>query len=487
MPPPPNPTLVQHLKAARRIFIFAGAGISTGSGIPDFRGPQGIWKTRQPVYYDDFMSSEAARIEYWDFKLETWQRYHSARPNPAHFAIARLESAGRVEAVVTQNIDGLHELAGTSREKLVEIHGTDRWVACQTCGEMTEPGPHFEAFRQTRNPPRCHCGGFLKPATISFGQRLREDDLERAARAAQHADLVLALGVRFDDRVTGKIEHFCPHAKIIHVDVDPSSISKNVKVHIPILGPVSSVLNDMRRLLKEHGRDPNREALAQWWKQIDEWRAMECLSYDRNCDKIKPQFAVETLYKVTKGDLYLTSDVGQHQMFAAQFYPFDRPRRWINSGGLGTMGFGLPAAMGVQLAYPDAQVACISGEASILMCIQEMATCKQYGLPVKVVLLNNGYMGMVRQWQEFFYGSRYSHSYVDALPDFVKLAESFGHLGMRIEKPGELEAAMSEAFGMKDRFVFLDVVVDPTENVYPMIEAGKGHHQMHLSPVRELA
>ena len=194
MPPPPHPALVQHLKAARRIFIFAGAGISTGSGIPDFRGPQGIWKTRQPVYYDDFMSSEAARIEYWDFKLETWERYHSARPNPAHFAIARLEAAGRVEAVVTQNIDGLHELAGTSREKLVEIHGTDRWIACQTCGEMTEPGPHFDTFRQTRKPPRCHCGGFLKPATISFGQRLREEDLQRAARAAQHADLVLALG-----------------------------------------------------------------------------------------------------------------------------------------------------------------------------------------------------------------------------------------------------------------------------------------------------
>ncbi len=308
-----------------------------------------------------------------------------------------------------------------------------------------------------------------------------------ANMAMHETDCLIAIGARFDDRVTGKIEHFCPHAKIIHVDVDPSSISKNVKVHIPILGPVSSVLNDMLRLLKEHRRDPSREALGEWWKQIEEWRAMNCLSYDRNCDRIKPQFAVETLYKVTNGDLYLTSDVGQHQMFAAQFYPFDRPRRWINSGGLGTMGFGLPAAMGVQLAYPEAQVACISGEASILMCIQEMATCKQYGLPVKVVLLNNGYMGMVRQWQEFFYGSRYSHSYVDALPDFVKLAESFGHVGMRVENPSDLEAAMSEAFGMKDRFVFLDVVVDPTENVYPMIVAGKGHHEMHLSPVRELA
>jgi acetolactate synthase-1/2/3 large subunit len=308
-----------------------------------------------------------------------------------------------------------------------------------------------------------------------------------ANMAMHETDTLIAVGARFDDRVTGKIEHFCPHAKIIHIDVDPSSISKNVRVDIPIVGPVASVLTDMVRLVKEHKGDPGHEAIAAWWKQIEEWRGMNCLAYDRNSAMIKPQLAVETLYKVTRGELYLTSDVGQHQMFAAQFYPFDEPRRWINSGGLGTMGFGLPAAMGVQLAFPDAPVACISGEASILMCIQELATCKQYDLPIKVVLLNNGYMGMVRQWQEFFYESRYSHSYVDALPDFVKLAESFGHVGMRVEKPAELEAAMTEAFAMKDRFVFMDVVVDPTENVYPMIEAGKGHHEMHLSPERELA
>jgi len=308
-----------------------------------------------------------------------------------------------------------------------------------------------------------------------------------ANMAMHETDCLIAIGARFDDRVTGKIEHFCPHATIVHVDVDPSSISKNVRVDVPIVGPVSSVLNDMMRLVKEHRRDPSRDAMSEWWKQVEEWRGMDCLSYDRTSEKIKPQFAVETLYQVTNGDLFLCSDVGQHQMFAAQFYPFDKPRRWINSGGLGTMGFGLPAAMGVQLAFPDAQVACVSGEASILMCIQEMATCKQYDLPVKVVLLNNGYMGMVRQWQEFFYESRYSNSYVDALPDFVKLSESFGHVGMRVDTPGDLEAAMSEAFGMKDRFVFLDVIVDPTENVYPMIVAGKGHHEMHLSPERELA
>lgn len=308
-----------------------------------------------------------------------------------------------------------------------------------------------------------------------------------ANMAMHETDCLVAIGARFDDRVTGKIELFCPYAEIIHVDVDPSSISKNVRVDIPIVGPVSSVLEDMLRLLKESGCGPNREMLTDWWSRIEQWRDIKCLSYDRTSAKIKPQLAIEILYQVTKGELYLTSDVGQHQMFAAQFYPFDRPRRWINSGGLGTMGFGLPAAMGVQLAFPEAQVACVSGEASILMCIQELATCKQYELPIKVIMLNNGYMGMVRQWQEFFYESRYSHSYVDALPDFVKLTESFGHVGMRVEKPNDLEGAMQEAFGMKDRFVFLDIIVDPTENVYPMIAAGKGHHEMHLSPERELA
>jgi len=308
-----------------------------------------------------------------------------------------------------------------------------------------------------------------------------------ANMAMHETDCLVAIGARFDDRVTGKIERFCPQAKIIHVDIDPSSISKNVRVDIPIIGAVASVLADMLRLLDEYGCDLRRQALAAWWAQIEKWRALKCLSYDRTSDKIKPQLAVETLYRVTGGDLYLTSDVGQHQMFAAQFHPFDQPRRWINSGGLGTMGFGLPAAMGVQLAFPETRVACVSGEASILMCIQELATCRQYGLPIKVILLNNGYMGMVRQWQEFFYESRYSHSYVDALPDFVKLTESFGHVGMRVERPGDLEGALREAFDLKDRLVFIDVVVDPTENVYPMIAAGKGHHEMHLSPERELA
>lgn len=307
------------------------------------------------------------------------------------------------------------------------------------------------------------------------------------ANMAMHdTDVLIAIGARFDDRVTGHIAHFCPNARIIHIDIDPSSISKNVRVDIPIVGPVKSVLKDMLKVLEEEKSGPDSEALAKWWSRIEEWRNADCLKYDKNGKLIKPQFAIETLYNVTGGDAYVTSDVGQHQMFAAQFYTFNKPRRWINSGGLGTMGFGLPAAMGVQLAYPDADVALVTGEASIQMCIQELATCRQHDLPVKIVLLNNGYMGMVRQWQEFFYDGRYSHSYVDALPDFVKLSESFGHVGMRIDKPQDLEGAMREAFAMKDRLVFMDVVVDPAENVYPMIEAGKGHHEMHLSPDSEL-
>jgi len=304
-----------------------------------------------------------------------------------------------------------------------------------------------------------------------------------ANMAMHECDVLIAIGARFDDRVTGKVAHFCPNAKIVHVDIDPSSISKNVRVDVPIVGPVKRVVHDMVKVLREQKAAINKEALGRWWERIEGWRRIDCLRYDRNSDRIKPQLAVETLYKVTKDDdFYLTSDVGQHQMFAAQFYKFEKPRRWINSGGLGTMGFGLPSAMGVQLAHPKATVACVSGEASILMCIQELATCKQYHLPVKIVLLNNGYMGMVRQWQEFFYGGRYSHSYLDSLPDFVGLAQSFGHVGMRIEKPADLEGAMREAFGMKDRLVFMDVVVDPSENVYPMIEAGKGHHEMYLPP-----
>ncbi len=303
------------------------------------------------------------------------------------------------------------------------------------------------------------------------------------ANMGMHAcDVLVAIGARFDDRVTGDLKKFCPDAKIIHVDIDPSSISKNVRVDVPIVGDVKGVLKDMIKLVQESKRRPDAEALKDWWKQIDAWRSCNCLAYDRKSKLIKPQYVIEKLYEYTLGDAYVTSDVGQHQMWAAQFYKFARPRRWINSGGLGTMGFGLPAAMGVQMAYPDATVACVTGEASIQMCIQELSTCKQYRLPIKIVNLNNRYMGMVRQWQEFFYESRYSHSYMDALPDFIKLAEAYGHVGLRIDQPGDVEGALKQALALKDRLVFMDFITDQTENVYPMIAAGKGQHEMHLSP-----
>ena len=303
-----------------------------------------------------------------------------------------------------------------------------------------------------------------------------------ANMAMQHCDVLLAVGARFDDRVIGNPKHFAQNPrKIIHIDVDPSSISKRVKVDVPIVGDVREVLVELIAQIEASTARPPVAALKAWWTQVGEWRKRECLKYERSTEVIKPQSVVETLWEVTGGDAYITSDVGQHQMWAAQYYKFDKPRRWINSGGLGTMGVGLPYAMGVQLAQPGAQVACITGEASIQMCIQELSTCKQYRLSPKIVNLNNRYLGMVRQWQQIDYGSRYSESYVDALPDFVKLAESYGHVGLQIHKPADVEPALREAFGKyKDRLVFLDFITDQTENVWPMVKAGKGLTEMLL-------
>jgi acetolactate synthase-1/2/3 large subunit len=300
--------------------------------------------------------------------------------------------------------------------------------------------------------------------------------------AMQHCDVLLAIGARFDDRVIGNPQHFAQNPrKIIHVDIDPSSISKRVKVDVPIVGNIPDVLDELLRQLEATPRKPDAQALAQWWKQIEEWRARDCLRYDRGAKIIKPQFVLEKLYEVTGGGAIVTSDVGQHQMWAAQFYRFDAPRRWINSGGLGTMGFGLPAAMGAQLANPGATVVCVTGESSIQMCLQELSTCKQYRLPIKIVNLNNKYMGMVRQWQQFFHGNRYSESYMDALPDFVKLAEGYGHSGMQVEKPADVEPALREAFARRNELVFLDFLTDQAENVYPMVPGGKGITEMILS------
>ncbi len=308
-----------------------------------------------------------------------------------------------------------------------------------------------------------------------------------ANMAMQNCDVLIAIGARFDDRVIGNPKHFAQESrKIIHIDIDPSSISKRVRVDVPIVGDVKEVLAELNRQLDETSdrsdfEKIDDESLKQWWEQIANWRSRECLKFDRDSEIIKPQLVVERLYELTKGqDVYVTSDVGQHQMWAAQFYKFDEPRRWLNSGGLGTMGVGLPYAMGAQFAHPQSTVICVTGEASIQMCIQELSTAKQYRLPLKIVNLNNRYMGMVRQWQEFFHGNRYAESYVDALPDFVKLAESYGHVGMQIDKPGDIDGALKEALSRKDDLVFMDFVTDQTENVFPMVPGGKGLSEMIL-------
>ena len=304
-----------------------------------------------------------------------------------------------------------------------------------------------------------------------------------ANNAMQNCDVLLAVGARFDDRVIGNPRHFASVVrKIIHIDIDPSSISKRVKVDVPIVGDVKDVLNELIAMIRESGLKPDASALKSWWDTIEGWRGRDCLNYDRdNSQVIKPQMVIETLWNMTRdADAYITSDVGQHQMWAAQYYKFDQPRRWINSGGLGTMGVGIPYAMGIKLAKPESEVYCVTGEGSVQMCIQELSTCLQYNTPIKVLSLNNRYLGMVRQWQQIEYSGRYSHSYMDALPDFVKLAEAYGHVGMRIERPQDVEAALIEARKLKDRTVFLDFQTDPTENVFPMVQAGKGITEMLL-------
>ncbi|MDI9333705.1 MAG: acetolactate synthase 3 catalytic subunit [Cytophagales bacterium] len=305
-----------------------------------------------------------------------------------------------------------------------------------------------------------------------------------ANNAMQHCDVLIAIGARFDDRVIGNPKHFAQNErKIIHIDIDPSSISKRVKVDVPIVGDVKDVLIELMGMIKETGLKPDTAALADWWKTIEGWRAKNCMKYDSdNTVVIKPQKVIETLWNMTKDDdVYITSDVGQHQMWAAQYYKFKDPRRWINSGGLGTMGVGIPYAMGIKLAKPDSEVFCVTGEGSVQMCIQELSTCFQYNTPIKILALNNRYLGMVRQWQEIEYSGRYSHSYMDALPDFVKLAEAYGHVGIKVERPEDVEPALREARRLKDRTVFLDIRTDQTENVFPMVQAGKGITEMLLT------
>ncbi len=312
-----------------------------------------------------------------------------------------------------------------------------------------------------------------------FIQMLGMHGSYEANMAMHDCDLLIAVGARFDDRITGRLDKFSPNATVIHIDVDPSSISKNIKAHIPIHGDVKAAVNKLSEEIISKNLKPKN--IDRWWGQINEWRKKDSFKYNQDSDIIKPQFVVDSLYKVTKGDAFITSDVGQHQMWAAQLYKFNKPKRWINSGGLGTMGFGLPSAMGTQFANTDSLVCCITGEASIQMCIQELSTCLQYGLPIKIINLNNRYMGMVRQWQEFFYEKRYAMSYMDALPDFVKLAESFGHVGIKVEKSSDVESALEDAINMKNRLVFLDFITDQNENVFPMIATGAAHNKMILS------
>jgi acetolactate synthase-1/2/3 large subunit len=303
-----------------------------------------------------------------------------------------------------------------------------------------------------------------------------------ANQAMHNADLVVSIGARFDDRVTNGTDKFCPGARIVHVDIDPANISKTIKVDVPIVGPVGSVLKDLHATLDELAGSPDQEAIAAWWEKINSWREFHGGRYEPSTqDSIKPQQAIEALYKVTQGNAFVTSDVGQHQMFAAQYYKFNKPNRWINSGGLGTMGFGLPAAMGIKLNFPDEEVVCVTGEGSIQMNIQELSTCNQYNLPLKVLLLNNQALGMVKQWQDMNYESRHSHSYMDSLPDFEKLVESYGHVGMTVNKLDELEPTLERAFAMKDKLVFINVYVDPLEHVYPMQIAKGSMNDMWLS------
>jgi len=349
---------------------------------------------------------------------------------------------------------------------------------------LSDSAPELKAFADLLGYPVTNTlmglGGY--PGTHpNFLGMLGMHGTYEANMTMQHCDVLIAIGARFDDRVIGNPGHFSSvPRKIIHIDIDPSVISKRVKVDVPIVGDLKEVLVEMAEMIKAAGPRKNQAELDAWWKQINEWRGKDCLKFDRDSEIVKPQYVVEKIWELTKGDAFVCSDVGQHQMWAAQFYKFDKPRRWINSGGLGTMGVGLPYAMGIKKAFPDSEVVTITGEGSIQMCIQELSTCKQYDTPVKIVSLNNRYLGMVRQWQELTYNKRYSSSYMDSLPDFVKLAESYGHVGMRIEKKSDVEPALREAFKMKDRTVFMDFQTDPTENVWPMVQAGKGITEMLL-------
>lgn len=350
-------------------------------------------------------------------------------------------------------------------------------VAAECCEELTQ-------FAQRLNLPvtASLMGLGVYPSTDKqFLGMLGMHGTYEANNAMHESDLILGIGVRFDDRTTNNLEKYCPHAKVIQIDIDPTSISKNVQVAVPIVGNAKNVLEEFLSLLGEEGASRPQNHLEDWWKQINEWKAKNCLDFDRTSGVIKPQQVMEAVYRLTNGQAYVASDVGQHQMFAALHYPFDEPRHWINSGGLGTMGFGLPAALGAKLAQPNATVVCVTGDGSIQMNIQELSTATQYGIPVVVICLNNHFLGMVKQWQDLIYSGRHSQTYMNSLPDFVKLAESYGHVGIKIASPDELEAKLKEAFSIKNKLVFVDINVDETEHVYPMQVRGGAMNEMILT------
>ena len=413
----------------------------------------------------------------------------SGRPGPVVVDIPKditthLATFEYPQAVVMRSYHALPEVDSARIDEAVQLLKSAERPMIYTGGGVVLGNASASLLRlvKTLNAPVTNTlmglGGY--PASDSnFLGMLGMHGTFEANMAMQNCDVLLALGARFDDRVIGNPEHFFnPSRTIIHVDVDPSSISKRVRVELPIVGDVASILEKMNALLELEKPIPR---LDDWWRKINDWREKKCLAYKQSGTLIKPQFVIEKLWQVTGGGAYITSDVGQHQMWAAQYYKFDKPRRWINSGGLGTMGVGLPYAMGCQFADPSAQVACVTGEGSIQMNIQELSTCAQYRLPIKIILLNNRYLGMVRQWQEFFHGNRYSESYMESLPDFVKLAESYGHVGMKIENIADVESALKEAFAMRNRLVFMDFITDQTENVFPMVPNGKGLSEMILA------
>jgi acetolactate synthase-1/2/3 large subunit len=443
----------------------------------------------RPVVKHNFLVKDVK-----DLPLVLKKAFHIAqtgRPGPVLIDIPKDVSAAKGPFVYPETLEMrsynpvVKGHSGQIRKAIALLHEAERPYIYTGGGViLSDAAPELKEFADLLGYPVTNTlmglGGF--PGTSpQFVGMLGMHGTYEANMAMQHSDVLIAIGARFDDRVIGNTQHFASHPrKIIHIDIDPSVISKRVKVDVPIVGNLKEVLVEMSAQIRAAGPRKNGDKVAAWWDQINEWRKKDCLKYDEASQIVKPQYVVQKLWELTGGDAFITSDVGQHQMWAAQFYKFDQPRRWINSGGLGTMGVGLPYAMGIKKAFPDKDVFAITGEGSIQMCIQELSTCKQYNTPVKIVSLNNRYLGMVRQWQELTYNKRYSSSYMDSLPDFVKLAEAYGHVGMLIEKKSDVEGALKEAIRLKDRTVFMDFQTDPEENVWPMVQAGKGITEMLL-------